>query len=132
MEYNAWGRKQGICYPAVFVAVGRPVFHEVSIQQAGDSKRQGSFGNVTGYSETGRRRRYEWDVNYQLKRITNELTKGTALFSYDQFSNLVCARESDLEAIFRTTDCVGNLYETQDNSDRIVPAIVMELSTSII
>ena len=52
MEYNAWGRKQGICYPAVFVAVGRPVFHEVSIQQAGDSKRQGSFGNVTGYSET--------------------------------------------------------------------------------
>ena len=104
--------------------MGRPVFHEVSIQQTGDGKRQswGQVGNATGYSETGRRRRYEWDVNYRLKKITNELTKGTALFSYDQFSSLVCAKETGFETIFRTTDCAGNLYETQDNSDRIYGA----------
>ncbi|MBD5465426.1 MAG: hypothetical protein HDR22_06355 [Lachnospiraceae bacterium] len=130
MEYNALGQETrrllpgGICSSWEYDTVGRPVFHEVSIQQAGDSNRQshGQVGNVTGYSETGRRRRYEWDVNYQLKRITNELTKGTAMFSYDQFSNLVCAKESGFETIFRTTDCVGNLYETQDNSDRIYGA----------
>lgn len=62
---------------------------------------------------------YEWDVSCQLKKVTNELTKGTTIFSYDQFSNLVSARESGFETIFRTTDTVGNLFETQDNSDRI-------------
>ncbi|MBD5465423.1 MAG: hypothetical protein HDR22_06340 [Lachnospiraceae bacterium] len=128
MEYNALGQETqrllsgGICSSWEYDTVGRPVFHEVSIQQAGDSKRQGTFKGVTGYSETRRRRRYEWDVNYRLKKVTNELTKGTAVFSYDQFSNLVCAKESGFETIFRTTDCVGNLYETQDNSDRIYGA----------
>ena len=48
------------------------------------------------------------------------MTKGTTIFSYDQFSNLVSARESGFETIFRTTDTVGNLFETQDNSDRIL------------
>ena len=47
------------------------------------------------------------------------MTKGTTIFSCDQFSNLVSARESGFETIFRTTDEVGNLFETQDNSDRI-------------
>ncbi len=134
MEYNALGQETqrllsgGICSSWEYDTVGRPVFHEVSIQQAGqqtgDGKRQswGQVGNAAGYSETGRRRRYEWDVNYRLKKITNELTKGTALFSYDQFSSLVCAKETGFETIFRTTDCAGNLYETQDNSDRIYGA----------
>ena len=130
MKYNALGQETqrllpgGICSSWEYDTVGRPVFHEVSIQQAGDGKRQswGQVGNAAGYSETGRRRRYEWDVNYRLKKITNELTKGTALFSYDQFSSLVCAKETGFETIFRTTDCAGNLYETQDNSDRIYGA----------
>ena len=44
------------------------------------------------------------------------------MYSYDQFSNLVSARESGLKTIFRTADRVGNLYTTQDNSDRIYGA----------
>ncbi len=128
MEYNALGQETqrllsgGVCSSWEYDHVGRPIFHEVSVQQASDGKMQKSFGRATGYSETMRRRSYEWDVNYRLKKITNELTKGTAAFSYDQFSNLVCAKESGFETIFRTTDCVGNLYETQDNSDRIYGA----------
>lgn len=65
-----------------------------------------------------RRRRYDWDVNCKLKKITNELTNDAVAFSYDEFSNLVCARESGFDTIFRATDIVGNLYGTQDNSDR--------------
>lgn len=30
-----------------------------------------------------RRRRYEWGINYQLKRITNELVGGSVIYSYD-------------------------------------------------
>ena len=87
--------------------------------QRGTCRQHNSVGGISGYSETKRRRSYEWDVSCQLKKVTNELTKGTTIFSYDQFSNLVSARESGFETIFRTTDTVGNLFETQDNSDRI-------------
>jgi hypothetical protein len=44
------------------------------------------------------------------------------VYSYDQFSNLVSAKESGFETIFRSTDIVGNLYETKDCSDRIYGA----------
>ena len=44
------------------------------------------------------------------------------MYSYDQFSNLVSAKESGFETIFRSTDIVGNLYETKDCSDRIYGA----------
>ncbi|WP_310602694.1 RHS repeat-associated core domain-containing protein [Anaerosporobacter sp.] len=128
MEYNVLGQEtqrlfsNGICSNWEYDLVGRPIFHEVSVKQASAGNMQHSFGRTTGHSETMHRRRYEWDVNYQLKKITNELTKGTILFSYDQFSNLVCAKESGFESIFRMTDSVGNLYESQDNSDRIYGA----------
>ena len=127
MEYNGLGQEtqqlfsSGICNHWEYDPAGRPIAHEVSISRAGCSKIQSSLGH-TGYSETMRRRSYEWDVNYRLKKVTNELTKGAALFSYDQFSNLICAEEPGFETIFRTTDSVGNLYETRDNSDRIYGA----------
>jgi len=128
MEYNALGLEtQRLCSGGVrssweYDLIGRPIFHEVSVQKAGDGKRQRHTARTKGGSETLRQRRYEWDVNYRLKKVTNELNQGTTVFSYDQFSNLVSAKESGLEAIFRTTDCAGNLYETSDQSDRIYGA----------
>ena len=44
------------------------------------------------------------------------------MYSYDRFSNLVSAKESGFETIFRSVDIVGNLYETKDCSDRIYGA----------
>ena len=134
MEYNALGQETqrlvsgGICSSLEYDRAGRPIYHEVRVQQAGDSRQRGvtrklnGFRHSGGYSETKRRRRYEWDVNDQLRKVTNELTKGTTRYSYDEFSNLVSARESGLDTIFRTTDHVGNLYTTQDKSDRIYGA----------
>ncbi len=129
MEYNALGQEtqrlfsNNICSAWDYDKAGRPIFHEVSNQRSkADAAHQGIFGNVVGWSDTLRRHRYEWDVNYQLKEVTNGLTKGTTVYSYDQFSNLVSAKESGFETIFRSTDIVGNLYETKDCSDRIYGA----------
>ena len=125
MEYNALGQETsrlvsgGVYSSWKYDATGRPISHEVNLLQRGTCRQHNSVGGISGYSETKRRRSYEWDVSCQLKKVTNELTKGTTIFSYDQFSNLVSARESGFETIFRTTDTVGNLFETQDNSDRI-------------
>ena len=129
MEYNALGQEtqrlfsNNICSTWDYDKAGRPIFHEVSNQRSkADAAHQGIFGNVVGWSDTLRRHRYEWDVNYQLKEVTNGLTKGTTVYSYDQFSNLVSAKESGFETIFRSADIVGNLYETKDCSDRIYGA----------
>ena len=125
MEYNALGQETsrlvsgGVYSSWKYDATGRPISHEVNLLQRGTCRQHNSVGGISGYSETKRRRSYEWDVSCQLKKVTNELTKGTTIFSYDQFSNLVSARESGFETIFRTTDAVGNLFETQDNSDCI-------------
>ena len=129
MEYNALGQEtqrqfsNNICSAWDYDKAGRPIFHEVSNQRSkADAAHQGIWGNVVGWSDTLRRHRYEWDVNYQLKEVTNGLTKGTTVYSYDQFSNLVSAKESGFETIFRSADIVGNLYETKDCSDRIYGA----------
>lgn len=100
-------------------SIGRPIFHGASIQGK-EIRRQGNAsGRTIGHSKTKRRRSYEWDVNCRLKKVTNELTKGSTEYTYDQFSNLVSAKETGFATLFRMTDMVGNLYESRDNSDRI-------------
>lgn len=123
VEYNVLGQEAkwqfsgGVCSTWEYDCVGRPLFHQVVVGREGAGSR-----DVPGFSETSRRRRYEWDVNNQLKKTVNELTKDTAVFSYDRIGNLVSARESGFDTIFRTADDVGNLYETPDGSDRIYGA----------
>ncbi len=128
MEYDVTGQEVqrllpgGISSSWEYDPMGRPICHEVRVQKASDRKEQVSLARTIGHSEPLRKCRYEWDINYRLKKVANELTKGVTTFSYDQFSNLIGARENGLEAIFRTTDSVGNLYATQDNGDRIYGA----------
>ena len=69
-----------------------------------------------------RHRRYEWDVNYRLEKVTNELTKGNIIYSYDRFSNLISAKGTEILSCFRMFDEAGNVYETEDKSDRIYGA----------
>lgn len=122
MEYNPLGQETqcmvsgDICSQWEYDTTGRPIYHVVNGKE-GDVQ-----GSSIGYTRTLRQRRYEWDVNNRLKKVTNEQTKGTTMYSYDQFNNLVSAKETGLETIFRETDTVGNLYVTQDRSDRIYGA----------
>lgn len=74
MEYNALGQEtqrlfsNNICSAWDYDKAGRPIFHEVSNQRSkADAAHQGNLGNVVGWSDTLRRHRYEWGVNYQLK-----------------------------------------------------------------
>ena len=54
--------------------------------------------------------------------MTNELTKGNIIYSYDRFSNLISARGTEILSCFRMFDEAGNVYETEDKSDRIYGA----------
>ena len=128
LEYNALGQEtqqlfsDGICSRREYDLVGRPISHEVSVQQVDAGRQQSALGHAVGYSETLRQRKYEWDVNNRMKEVTNGLTKGITVFSYDQFCNLVSANETGFDTIFRMADSVGNLYETKDYSDRVYGA----------
>jgi len=85
-------------------AVGRPVSH-----------------TVYRYDGLLRKREYQWDVNDRLQYIVDSLT-GTTYFHHDLFGNLISAQESNGENIFRISDAVGNLFRTEDRSDRIYGA----------
>ena len=109
MEYNVTGQEMvrkvsgGVIGNFSYDEVGRPVQHIIR----------------GGKESIHRHRRYEWDANYRLKKVTNELTKGNIIYSYDQFSNLISAKGTEILSVFRTFDEAGNVYGTEDRSDRI-------------
>lgn len=112
MEYNVVGQEilrqvsGGMVSSFAYDEVGRPINHKIH----------------GGQETMHRQRRYDWDVNYRLKKVTNELTKGEVIYSYDRFSNLVSAKGTDIMSVFRTFDEVGNIYGAEDRSDRIYGA----------
>ncbi|MBQ3164162.1 MAG: hypothetical protein IJC02_06460, partial [Lachnospiraceae bacterium] len=73
MHYNMTGQETlrqvsgGVVNSFSYDALGRPVSHKIS----GERER------------LHRHRRYEWDVNYRLRKTTNELTRGSVIYSYD-------------------------------------------------
>lgn len=44
-------------------ATGRPISHEVNLLQGGADRLKNSSDGISGYSETKRRRSYEWDLS---------------------------------------------------------------------
>lgn len=117
MDYNSLGQETrrllsgGISSHWEYDQIGRPIQHIVGLQE----RKAGSGGEF-------RRRQYEWDINTKLKRVTNELTGGTIIYSYDSFGHLTGSKINQFEELFRTTDEVGNLYEKKDRSDRVYGA----------
>lgn len=112
MEYNVTGQE-------VARKVSGDVIGNFSYDEAGRPVQH----MIRGQKESiHRHRRYEWDVNYRLKKVTNELTKGNIIYSYDRFSNLISARGTEILSCFRMFDEAGNVYGTEDKSDRIYGA----------
>jgi RHS repeat-associated protein len=116
MQYNELGQEIQRMLPGDVVsrwqydAAGRPVDHRV-------------LGQVRGKQQDLRRRRYDWDINDRLRKITNGLTGNHIEFTYDALSNLVRAEHSRIgDILHRSVDDVGNLYETRDRTDRIYGA----------
>jgi len=113
MQYNNLGQEISrlllgdIVSEWQYDTTGKPIDHNV-------------ISNNTGFKT--RKRSYDWDVNNQLKSMTNQLTGNKVTYGYDEFSNLVSASYADnnrFTSIFRTADDVGNIYETADKSDRV-------------
>jgi RHS repeat-associated protein len=111
MQYNELGQEierslQGdVVSKWQYDATGRPMHHHVRVED-----------------RDMRRRRYEWGINNQLNSMTNELSKGQTAYSYDEFSNLVSSRDDCWQYLYRSADEAGNIYETDDMSDRIYGA----------
>ena len=116
MDYNCLGQETrrlvsgGVLSSFEYDKTGRPIQHVV-----------GTKDRPRGGGEY-RRRQYEWGINSQLKRATNELSGGSILYSYDSFGSLIGSKADQFEKLFRVTDEVGNLYEREDRSDRIYGA----------
>jgi RHS repeat-associated protein len=86
---------------------------KTSYNSSGKQKEQEVFAN-------GRRtgsRFYNWDTNQQLRSKVNQMTKSMTYFDYDDFGNLAKSY-NNADELYKTPDAVGNLYKTQDRSDR--------------
>lgn len=64
-----------------------------------------------------RQRQYLWDVNDQLRQITDN-RNGITTFEHDQWGNLAQTMFSNGSVQLRNPDRVGNLFETPDRKDR--------------
>lgn len=64
-----------------------------------------------------RTRTYQWDVSNRVRQIADN-KQGPTRFSHDVFGNLAWSENPDGSTLFRIPDAVGNLFRTQERSDR--------------
>ncbi|MFJ1382450.1 DUF6531 domain-containing protein [Capnocytophaga canimorsus] len=84
------------------------------------------FGRVLRHSIGAKgieqsRKRYKWNRNRQLQQIINERNGDITEFTYDPWDNLVSAtyeQHQQLLTIYKAPDAIGNLFETQNQTDR--------------
>ena len=62
-------------------------------------------------------KQYMWDTNDRLKRVIDAM-HGPVHYHHDEFGNLAAAVHADGRTELRMPDAVGNLFRTQDRSDR--------------
>jgi RHS repeat-associated protein len=61
---------------------------------------------------------YRWDKCDRLLKTVNELTGQSTTYRHDALGNLAWARGNGGQASFRMPDAVGNIFRTEDQSDR--------------
>ena len=77
-----------------------------------------SLHSVNARGGEMRRMRYRWSHNDRLISMVNELTQKNTWFDYDTVGNLTGSVYNNTEKLFRVPDAVGNLYRTQERTDR--------------
>lgn len=83
--------------------VGRPVAHEVLNMRTLKFSRQ---------------KRYKWGANNRLHEISDFLSNQQTAFIHNAVGYLTGARHSSSPDEIRSVDAVGNLFESNDHSDR--------------
>lgn len=113
-RYNELGQEIERMLPGVVVgrwqydATGKPTSHQV---RSGD--------------RDTRRRSYEWGAGDRLKTVTDGSTRTKLTYGYDEYGSLVSSTANNkniLRYLYRASDDAGNIYETEDKSDRIYGA----------
>jgi RHS repeat-associated protein len=67
---------------------------------------------------TGLHKKYSWNANEQLQKITNILTNGTTHYEYDLMSNLAWSQYEDGSYDYKLPDEIGNLYKSKAKDDK--------------
>lgn len=80
---------------------GRPVQHSVSANEKQQTKKK-----------------YQWDVNDRLRSIEDQLKNEMVSFEHDVFGNLSAAGYSDGSWDYKLPDEIGNLFKTEEKTDR--------------
>lgn len=71
----------------------------------------------TGGGLMQRTRTYQWGVNDRLQQIQDS-QRGLTRFGHDEMGNLAWSENPDGSTLFRMPDAVGNLFRTQERTDR--------------
>ena len=61
---------------------------------------------------------YHWGAGNRLLKTVNALTQQSTSYRHDGLGGLAWARGADGTAVFRMPDAVGNVFRTEDRSDR--------------
>lgn len=120
-KMNANGWITNIKYDLLGLEVSREMNGGVKSEWQRDEIGRGYSHRVSGSkgykSVPVLNRKYVWDVNDQLKQLTDNRT-GTAKFEYDQWDNLSRTLFDNNKIQLRNPDAVGNLFETTERKDR--------------
>jgi RHS repeat-associated protein len=73
---------------------------------------------VRGLAGAVRDRTYDWDVDDRLRGVADALT-GPIEYQHDALGQLAAARRADGRAELRMPDAVGNLFRTDERTDRV-------------
>ena len=120
-KMNANGWQANLQYDLLGLETGRHMTGDVKSEWERDALGRGVHHRVGNNSKKNMlsflNRKYVWDVNDQLKHITDN-RNGTTSFEYDQWDNLSRTLFNDGTEQLRNPDAVGNLFESRDRKDR--------------
>ena len=120
-KMNANGWQANLQYDILGLETGRHMTGDVKSEWERDALGRGIHHRVGNSSKKNMlsflNRKYFWDVNDQLKHITDN-RNGTTSFEYDQWDNLSRTLFNDGTEQLRNPDAVGNLFESRDRKDK--------------
>ncbi|MFJ1492359.1 DUF6531 domain-containing protein [Capnocytophaga canis] len=108
IERNALGQAtaytfaSGVCHQMSYDYAGRPITHRTT----------------DGYGRECYHRSYHWNKANQLLQSINHTEHYGTRYSYDSLNQLVMAMVGDSQQQIKQPDAVGNLFETETQTDR--------------
>ncbi len=116
LEEKVWDRKSR--YNDLGLEVERLLPGNIQLLRDYDPSGRLTRQRVSMLKREQQHRSYSWDVNNRLTRMLNELTSRGATYGYDDFGYLAWAKYENGAFDLRNPDAAGNLYKTEERTDR--------------